>query len=195
MPTRTKKSNQKKVNKHYPIKILGAVVCVAIIVFGGLSIYHIINSSPKKSVDPENPNTAEAYAEIKEDEEGNVEKQDVTDIKDLMDEAAKKPEVEVAENGLKVPVFDLAIRQNNGATSVIGKITNFIEAGGSCTYTLSGVATKSYTVDILPDPKYTVCEALVFKNGDLASGDWQVKVEYKSKTAGGVSETQTFTIQ
>lgn len=195
MPTRTKKSNQKKVNKHYPIKILGAVVCVAIIVFGGLSIYHIINSSPKKSVDPENPNTAEAYAEIKEDEEGNVEKQDVTDIKDLMDEAAKKPEVKVAENGLKVPVFDLAIRQSNGATIVSGKITNFIEAGGSCTYTISGVTTKSYTVDILPDPKYTVCEALVFKNGDLASGDWQVKVEYKSKTAGGVSETQTFTIQ
>jgi hypothetical protein len=195
MPTRTKKSNQKKVNKHYPIKILGAVVCVAIIVFGGLSIYHIINSSPKKSVDPENPNTAEAYAEIKEDEEGNVEKQDVTDIKDLMDEAAKKPEVKVTENGLKVPVFDLAIRQSNGATIVSGKITNFIEAGGSCTYTISGVTTKSYTVDILPDPKYTVCEALVFKNGDLASGDWQVKVEYKSKTAGGVSETQTFTIQ
>ena len=195
MPTKTKKSNQKKVNKHYPIKILGAVVCVAIIVFGGLSIYHIINSSPKKSVDPENPNTAEAYAEIKEDEEGNVEKQDVTDIKDLMDEAAKKPEVKVAENGLKVPVFDLAIRQSNGATIVSGKITNFIEAGGGCTYTLSGVTTKSYTVDILPDPKYTVCEALVFKNGDLASGDWQVKVEYKSKTAGGVSETQTFTIQ
>lgn len=195
MPTKTKKSNQKKVNKHYPIKILGAVVCVAIIVFGGLSIYHIINSSPKKSVDPENPNTAEAYAEIKEDEEGNVEKQDVTDIKDLMDEAAKKPEVEVAENGLKVPVFDLAVRQNNGATIVSGKITNFIEAGGSCTYTISGVTTKSYTVDILPDPKYTVCEALVFKNGNLASGDWQVKVEYKSKTAGGASETQTFTIQ
>ena len=195
MPTKTKKSNQKKVNKHYPIKILGAVVCVAIIVFGGLSIYHIINASPKKSVDPENPNTAEVYAEIKEDEEGNVEKQDVTDIKDLMDEAAKKPEVKVAENGLKVPVFDLAIRQSNGATIVSGKITNFIEAGGSCTYTLSGVTTKSYTVDILPDPKYTVCEALVFKNGDLASGDWQVKVEYESKTAGGISETQTFTIQ
>ena len=195
MPTKTKKSNQKKVNKHYPIKILGAVICVAIVVFGGLSIYHIINTPPKKSVDPENPNTAEVYTEIKEDEEGNVENQDVTDIKDLMDEAAKKPEVKVAENGLKIPEFDLAVRQNNGVTIVSGKITNFIESDGSCTYTLSGVATKSYTVNILPDPKNTVCEALVFNRGDLASGDWQVKVEYKSKTAGGASETQTFTIQ
>ena len=112
-----------------------------------------------------------------------------------MDEAAKKPEVKVAENGLKIPEFDLAVRQNNGVTIVSGKITNFIESDGSCTYTLSGVATKSYTVSILPDPKNTVCEALVFNRGDLASGDWQVKVEYKSKTAGGVSETQTFTIQ
>ena len=112
-----------------------------------------------------------------------------------MDEANKKPEVEISDSGLKVPVFDLSVRQNNGMTVISGKVTNFIETGGSCTYTLTGVSTKSYTKGILPDVKYTVCDALIFKSGELASGTWTVNVEYKSNTAGGVSETQTFTVQ
>ena len=195
MPTKTKKSQKNQANKHYPIKILGAIIIVAIVVFGGLSIYHIFNTPSKHSVDAENPNTAEVYEEIVNSDDETTTDQSMTDIKDLMDEAAKKPEVEIAENGLKIPTFDLAVRQNNGTTIISGKVTNFIETDGSCTYTLTGVAMKSYTVSVLPDPKYTVCEALVINRGELASGDWQVKVEYKSKTAGGVSEAQTFTIQ
>lgn len=196
MPTKKQKTKQKQVNNHYPIKILGAIIGVAIVVFGGLSLYHIFNTKPKHDVSPDNQNTADVYDQVAdvEDEEEQA-NQSITDIKDLMDEAAKKPEVEVGENGLKIPVFDIAVRQSNNTTIISGKITNFIEEGGTCTYTLTGVATKSYTKNVLPDPKYTVCEALVMNPGELASGDWQVNVEYKSKTAGGVSETQTFTIQ
>ena len=35
----------------------------------------------------------------------------------------------------------------------------------------------------------------MLEKGSLNAGKWQVKLEYKSNYAEGVSETQTFTIQ
>ena len=196
MPTKTKKSSKKQQNNHYFLMIFSATLLVAVLVFSGFSIYHMFNTAPKDNTTKSDNNTADVYektdnkAPTSEDESS-----DVVDIKDLMDEASQKPEVEISDNGLKVPVFDLSVQQNNGTTVISGKVTNFIETGGSCVYTLTGVSTKTYTKDVLPDPKYTVCEALVLKSGELASGAWKVTVEYKSNTAGGVSEAQTFTIQ
>jgi len=196
MPTKTKRSNKKQQNNHYFLMIFSATLLVAVLVFGGFSVYHMFNTEQKDNNTKADNNTAEVYEKTENKAPSSEdESTDVVDIKDMMDEANKKPEVEISDSGLKVPVFDLSVRQNNGMTVISGKVTNFIETGGSCTYTLTGVSTKSYTKGILPDGKYTICDALIFKSGELASGTWTVKVEYKSNTAGGVSETQTFTVQ
>ena len=196
MPTKTKRSNKKQQNNHHFLMIFSATLLVAVLVFGGLSVYHMLNTEQIDNSTKTDNNTAEVYEKAENNTpSGEDESTDVVDIKDLMDEAAQKPEVEISDSGLKVPVFDLSVRQNNGITVISGKVTNFIETGGSCIYTLTGVSTKSYTKSILPDGKYTVCDALIFESGELASGTWSVKVEYKSNTAGGVSETQTFTIK
>ncbi len=196
MPTKTKRSTKKQQNNHYFLKIFSATLLVAVLVFGGFSVYHVLNTEPKENTTKTDNNTAEIYEKNENTSPTSEdESTDVVDLKDMMDEAMQKPEVEIAENGLKIPTFDLSVQQVNGNTVISGKVTNFIETDGTCTYTLTGVVTKSYTKNILPDPKYTVCEALIFKSGELANGNWNVKVEYKSNTAGGVSETQTFTIQ
>lgn len=192
MPTKNKKSKQKSSGPSF-ITIFCAMFGVAVVVFGGLSIYHLANKPKNNETQIDNINTAEVVNNPTETS-GDENRDDIKDIKDLIDEGSQKPEVEVAD-GLKVPTFDVTIRQNNGMTIISGKITNFIETDGSCTYILTGPTTKNISKSVLPDPKYTVCEALVFNRGELATGSWQVKVEYKSQTAGGVSETQTFTIQ
>ena len=192
MPTKNKKSKQKSSGPSF-IAIFCAMFGVAVVVFGGLSIYHLANKPKNNETQVDNINTAEVVNNPTETS-GDENRDDIKDIKDLIDEGSQKPEVEVAD-GLKVPTFDVTIRQNNGMTIISGKVTNFIETDGSCTYILTGPTTKNISKSVLPDPKYTVCEALVFNHGELATGSWQVKVEYKSQTAGGVSETQTFTIQ
>lgn len=191
MPTKIKKQHKKSTEPSF-LSIFGVILCVAVLTFVGLVLYHEANKKPtQQDSEPGNINTAEVKVDSNESEQSS----DVKDIKDLIEEENQKPEVEIAENGLKIPSFDVSVRQNNGMTIISGKVTNFIETGGSCTYTLSGPAVKSYTKEVLPDPKYTVCDALIIKSGELANGSWQVKVEYKSQTAGGISEAQTFTIQ
>ena len=193
MPKKNKKSKKNSKGPSF-ITIFCVMFGVAVVVFGGLSIYHLATNQPKNNETPvDNINTAE-IGENPTNTEEDENHDDIKDIKDLIDEEAQKPEVEVVD-GLKVPTFDVTVRQNNGMTIISGKITNFIETNGNCTYTLTGPTTKTFTRSVLPDPKYTVCDALVFDRGELAAGSWQVKVEYKSQTAGGVSETQTFTIQ
>ena len=75
-------------------------------------------------------------------------------------------------------------------------ITNIVETEGTCSYIFTK-DTQSVTkmTSVLPNAKNTVCEAVVLEKGSLSSGEWKVRLEYKSNLSEGVSETQTFTIQ
>lgn len=135
---------------------------------------------PEPEPEPEKPNDGETtYGEDKAGYES---------------EKDQKP-VERNESGKKVATTSLNIAQNDTVIILSGRVTNFKEEGGTCTYRLKGATgSKEYPVEVIPDAKYTVCEAVKLDKKALGSGQWTVWMEYKSNNAEGKSETQTINI-
>ena len=97
--------------------------------------------------------------------------------------------------GKKIATVSLSVAQNDQVIILSGRVTNFKEEGGSCAYKLKGsTGTKEYATQVIPDAKYTVCEAVKLDKTSLGSGQWTVWMEYKSNNAEGASETQTINI-
>ena len=106
----------------------------------------------------------------------------------------EKP-VERNEQGKKIATISLSVAENNQVMILSGRVTNFKEEGGSCSYFVKGsTGTKQYDASVIPDAKYTVCEAVKLEKNSLGSGQWTVWMEYKSNNAEGKSETQTVNI-
>jgi hypothetical protein len=89
----------------------------------------------------------------------------------------------------------LNIAENEQVIIFSGRVTNFKEEGGTCFYNVkSSTGTKQYSAQVIPDAKFTVCEAVKLDKSSLGSGQWTVWMEYKSNNAEGASETQTINI-
>lgn len=199
MATKNKKAKKSKKSeeKGSILIILLVMVLAAIIVFGGLVIRDQLQEKEKTENETSDINTAPLYDDNKDDSntDGNEDENAIYDEKDAYDASQNDNEVEHSENGMKIAKTILNINQNNQMIIFSARVTNFLETGGKCDYILTkGTEMVTYTKDVLPDPKTTVCEALVLEKSSLSAGEWQIKVEYKSEDAEGTSETQSFTM-
>ena len=186
------KKSQKNSQKTPVIAIPLAIVLVAIVVFGGLTIVKEATKSEEDNIVSSDTNTATLY-------DGDSEKTDNGntghDQKDAYEAERKDQEAERDEtSGKKVAKPIIAVNSNEQMIIINAKITEFVELGGGCTYTISnGATSKTYTKEVVPDAKTTTCDAVALQKSELSSGEWQVKVEYKSDGAEGVSDIVKFT--
>ena len=198
----SKKSFRKR-EKTSVFSVILSIALVAVIVFGVLVLFNGSNADDEPAADDGQTSKVEPEGKSEDnkntatiaDNDEKKDESDSRDTKDAYEQEQKSSSVEVGDNGKKVATPYVSINQNNELVIVSARISDFKEEDGSCTYALSkGAESKIYTKNILPDPKAMVCEALQLKKSELSSGEWTVKVEYKSNTAEGQSETQKFTI-
>ena len=195
MATKNKKTKKSSKNNNTGsvLIVLLVFVLAAVIVFGTLAIRDQMKEKDNTENVSSDINTAPLYTE-----DNDLDSNDGTavyDEKDAYDASQNDTEVEKAPNGLKIANTILSINQNDKMIIFSARVTNFLETGGKCSYILTkGTEMVTYTKDVLPDPKTTVCESLVLEKSSLSAGDWQIKVEYKSEDAEGASETQSFTM-
>ena len=195
MATKNKKTKKSSKNNNTGsvLIVLLVFVLAAVIVFGTLAIRDQMKERDNAENEASDINTAVLY-----DDDKNEDSNDGTavyDEKDAYDASQNDNEVEKAPNGLKIANTVLSINQNDKMIIFSARVTNFLETGGKCSYILTkGTEMVTYTKDVLPDPKTTVCESLVLEKSSLSAGEWQIKVEYRSEDAEGASETQSFTM-
>ena len=196
------KNKHTKKQSNFPLIItaLLSVVLVAIIVFG---VFVLINDPEVgNKEDKDEAETTDVKKELKNntDEQPKAdEKQEPTDTETTYDDSKTgyesgnndKP-VDHDVNGKKVATTSLTITPADTFIILSGRVTNFKEEGGNCTYKLKrGNEEKSYAKQVIPDAKNTVCEAVKLDKSELGSGQWTIWIEYKSNSAEGKSETQT----
>lgn len=190
-------------NKHHEhnfLKLLGLLLLVAGLCFGGLVAWRHFNGK-----DPFQPETEEITEPVAKNESSDVledEKSgETTEGDDNKAEAVKdensRDEIKKDKDGLKVATITLAAGYEDGVATVHGSITNIVEEGGSCTYTLSGPNGKAVIkkTDTITDFHSTLCQAVEFSKDELGAGTWKASLKYKSNTAEGESETKTISIQ
>lgn len=190
-------------NKHTAMMIIGGVFLVAVLCFGALAGIKMANKDEKAVIEESDINTANMENEQKQPTpESDIDENYTTpgnEAKAKNDELEKRQhqQVERNESGLKKANVLLHDPYVVGQKTVISStITNIVETEGTCSYIFTK-DTQSVTkiTSVLPNAKNTVCEAVVLEKGSLSSGEWKVRLEYKSNLSEGVSETQTFTIQ
>lgn len=193
MATKNKKTKKSSKNNNTGsvLIVLLVFVLAAVIVFGTLAIRDQMKEKDSTENVSSDINTAPLYTEDNDSDSNDGTA--VYDEKDAYDASQNDTEVEKAPNGLKIANTILSINQNDKMIIFSARVTNFLETGGKCSYILTkGTEMVTYTKDVLPDPKTTVCESLVLEKSSLSAGEWQIKVEYKSEDAEGASETQSF---
>lgn len=180
-----------------------SIVLVAIIVFG---IFVLVNDPDMK---PEDNKKDETTTDVKKDLKNNTddnaepkktepEDKETTygdDKAGYESENQEKP-VEKTDDGKKIATASLNIAQDDNAMILSGRVTNFKEEGGNCTYILQkdSETPKTYAAPVIPDAKFTVCEAVKLDKKEFTSGEWKVWMEYRSNSAEGASEAQKINI-
>jgi hypothetical protein len=112
------------------------------------------------------------------------------------DERTKTP-VEKNSAGLNIakPSVTYVVNEN-GFVAAGGAIYNINETEGACTYIFTnGDKTITANSGILPNASYISCEAVRLEASKFDAGTWTVKIQYKSNTSEGESETQSIEIQ
>ncbi|MCQ2571041.1 MAG: hypothetical protein MJ154_02225 [Candidatus Saccharibacteria bacterium] len=196
---KNKKQNKKTASKDITIFIL-AVLLVAAITFGVVAL--IKQSQPKETGEKDSAQDKNTASEILKTEEDLKDEDKVAessnDAKDRMeaDEKVKVP-AEIDESGLIIAKPEISfVAEEGDKIAAGGAIYNINESEGTCTYVFSkGDSTITASTKILPNPGYISCETARIERSKFTSGTWSVKIQYKSKTAEGESETQTYTIK
>ncbi|MCZ2817089.1 hypothetical protein [Modestobacter sp. VKM Ac-2984] len=74
-------------------------------------------------------------------------------------------------------------------------VAGIVEAGGTCTLTLTaGATTASAEVTAGPDASSTYCPTMAIPGAELAAGPWQAVVSYESSSTSGQSDPVTVTV-
>ena len=193
------KHTKKTVNFSTILMALLSVALVAVIVFG---IFVLINDPdlPGNNEGKKENETTDVKKELKNNTDDNKAEDKPTengggsvydDDKAGYESGNTGNTVERDENGKKIAKISLSIAQNDAVVILSGRVTNFKEEGGNCTYILKrGDETKKYASIVIPDAKDTVCEAVKLEKSSLGSGEWIVTMDYKSNNAEGTSEAQ-----
>lgn len=193
------KKQNKTATKDISVFIL-AVLLVAAITFGVVAL--IKQSQSKENGEKDSAQDKNTASEILKTEEDLQDEDKVADssndAKDRMeaDEKTKVP-VETDESGLIIANPEISfVAEEGNKIAAGGAIYNVNESEGTCTYIFSkGDSTITASTKILPNPGYISCETARIEKSKFSSGTWNVKIQYKSNTAEGESETQTYTIK
>ena len=188
--------------KNTTLKIFGGILLIAMLSFVILAGVKMLNHKERHEdvASEENKNTAEIVDNNEKappvDENNTTPGNEAKAKTDELEKEQKK-EVEKNENGLRKAVVLLNEPYVADSKTIISStITNVVETEGVCNYVFTnGTTSITKTTAVLPNAKNTVCEAVVLEKGSLSTGQWTVRLEYKSNLSEGVSETQTFTIQ
>lgn len=193
------KKQNKTATKDISIFIL-AVLLVAAITFGVVALIKQSQSKENSEKDSaQDKNTASEILKTEEDLQDEDKVADASnDAKDRMeaDEKTKVP-VETDESGLIIANPEISfVAEEGNKIAAGGAIYNVNESEGTCTYIFSkGDSIITASTKILPNPGYISCETARIEKSKFSSGTWNVKIQYKSNTAEGESETQTYTIK
>ena len=187
-----KQKNKRRIKISSIITVILTIALVAVITLGILMVLREPDDllSPESNADL---NTAPFYAEadINDDESDEA-----FDEKEAYEAANNPAEVERKNDGKKIAEAYLIVNQYDELLVLSGRVTNFVEEGGTCIYTLTnGTVEKVYEKGVLPDPKTTYCEAVSINKSELDGNNWSAKVKYQSNDAEGESEKQNFTIR
>ena len=183
-----------------------AIILTAAIVMGVILLFRQNeNNTPKPQQQDYARDTNTASDKIKTEEDLKDEEKVAEASNDTKDrqEADDRTEAEAKEAAKKTESGQLVaepeityIADENGDTLVGAEVRNINETGGKCTYVFTrGTTSVSVTTGINAGPSYISCEAAKFEKGKLASGTWSVTVKYKSNTAEGESEAQSYSVQ
>ena len=175
-----------------------AVFVVAALTFSVLAIMHETQKNDEKIATKSDKNTAEIITAVENNDEKAIENADGgkdagANIKQLMNEEEDaREEVKTDENGKKVANILVNYAYVDSGKLVAGAtITNLVETGGKCEYIFSdGDNIYSVTTSTLPNAKNTPCEAA--STTKTTNGNWKVTVYYKSNSAEGESEAESF---
>ena len=196
-----KNKKAKKSNNFSTIfAILLSMILVAVIVFG---IFVLINdpTNPENDDNKKDTVTTDVKKELKNNTDDDTTEEKIDNETTYDDDKASyeadkdEKQVEKDASGKKIAVTSLTVTQADKFIILSGRVTNFKEEGGSCNYQLkNGETVKTYNMQVIPDAKNTVCEAIKLDKSELGAGEWIIWVEYQSNNAKGTSETQTINL-
>jgi len=184
-----------------------AIILIGAIVLGVLLLFRQNESEtpkPQKQQDyARDTNTASekirTEEDLKDEEKVGEASNDTKDRQeaDSRTDAEIKASAKKNSAGLLVAEPEITYVANEDGDTLVGaEVRNLNETGGSCTFTFKkGSTTTSVTTGVNAGPSYVSCEAARFEKGKLTSGTWSVTVKYKSNSAEGESEAQSYTIQ
>jgi len=184
-----------------------AIILIGAIVLGVLLLFRQNESEtpkPQKQQDyARDTNTASekirTEEDLKDEEKVGEASNDTKDRQeaDSRTDAEIKASAKKNSAGLLVAEPEITYVANEDGDTLVGaEVRNLNETGGSCTFTFKkGSTTTSVTTGVNAGPSYVSCEAARFEKSKLTSGTWSVTVKYKSNSAEGESEAQSYTIQ
>ena len=201
-----KNKKTKKFIKNFFTTII-AIILVAAIVLGIILLFRQNeNSTPKPQPQQDyarDVNTAsdkiKTEEDLKDEEKVAESSNDAKDRQEADDrtQAEVREATKKTESGMLVAEPEITyIADEEGDTLVGAEVRNVNETGGKCTYTFKrGSTSTSVTTGVNAGPSYISCEAARLPKGKLSSGTWSVTVKYKSNTAEGESEAQSYSVQ
>lgn len=201
-----KNKKTKKLIKNFFTTII-AILLIAAIVLGVILLFRQNeNSTPKPQPQQDyarDINTAsdkiKTEDDLKDEEKVAESSNDAKDRQEAEDnaQAEAKEATKKTESGTLVAEPEITyIADEDGDTLVGAEVRNINETGGKCTYTFTrGSTSTSVTTGINAGPSYISCEAARLPKGKLSSGTWSVTVKYKSNTAEGESEAQSYSVR
>lgn len=194
----SKNKNSTKQSEHIFLKLLGLLLLVTGLCFGGLTAWRYLSGqdTPKEELKDEVVAEKEATDVLEDEATGETTEGDDNKTQAVEEENGRE-ELKTDENGLKIATVNLTVDYTDGVATAHGTITNLVEEGGACTYTFSGPNGKviSEKTDTITDFHGTLCKSVEFAKAELGAGAWKVTLKYKSNSAEGESEAKTFTVQ
>ena len=188
----TNKKNSKKSQKKQGIngaKVGLAIVLVALLTFGGLSLARYLTDENRKVDDRSDKNTAELF----EDDEKKSDEEINNDSYDRKDEAEKdadsKIENQTNDNGKTIANVSISSAGVlNDKVLASGMVSNIIEEGGSCTYAFTnGETTFTETTTGIANAKNTVCSSVTLDKNELSFNGKDQVVSVKSVVLDGTT--------
>ena len=117
------------------------------------------------------------------------------DRKDELDDETTSENEKNNDGSVKATIYVNNTVVDDDKIVASANITNLVEENGTCTYTFTAPSGKTQviTAETLPSPYDTPCaDASIAKS---ETGEWKLKVTYKSTTASGERESSNFSVK
>jgi hypothetical protein len=161
-----------------PLRPLAVVLLAGVIALSGCATppggaASPVSPSPTESAEP-TPEASETPGEVVE---------------------SPAPTPSAADPGEQATVMFITLEVVGGTLEATGTVPDVVEEGGTCTLTLTqGNASRTVEASTATGPESTFCGLMTIPSSELASGDWQATLSYRSGARSGVSETESVTL-